>query len=498
MDSIWQINAALALSALLVLAGIGSSLIARRFGAPLLLVFLVVGMLAGEDGPGGLGFDSYEFAYVIGSLALAVILFDGGLRTRLDSLRGALAPAVTLATLGVLLTAALTGLAAHLVFGLSPLQALLLGSIVASTDAAAVFFLLHTGGLRLRRRVEKTLEIESATNDPAAVFLVVLLVGLLASAGESGTPPSWGAAFAELARQALLGAAFGAGGGFAIVWVLNRANLPGGLDPAFAVSAALLVFGGTAVAGGSGFLAVYLAGLVVGNRSVRAFPAILAFHDAATWLAQIVMFLILGLLATPSRLLETALPAVAVAAFLMLVARPLAVWLCLLPFGFSRRAVAFIGWVGLRGAVSIFLAAIPTLAELPRAGLYFDVAFMVVLVSLVVQGWTLSPAARRLGVVSGRRDPDPLARIERDLPGQEALEIVGYRLRPGSPLLDPARPRPSWLRPLLVVRGGRVLEPAAAGPPRPDDHAYFLAPSGRGPEIDRLVHPPQARRRREE
>jgi cell volume regulation protein A len=492
VESIWQINAALALAALLVLAGIFSSLIARRFGAPLLLVFLFIGMLAGEDGPGGVSFENYQLTYLIGSLALAVILFDGGLRTKLASLRGALAPAVILATIGVLLTAALTGVAAHFILGLSPLQALLLGAIVASTDAAAVFFLLHTGGLRLRRRVEATLEVESGTNDPAAVFLVVLLVGMLAAVGENGTPPSWGAAIAELAQQGLIGAALGAGGGFAIVWLLNRADLPGGLDPAFAIATALLVYAGASVAGGSGFLAVYLAGLVVGNRPVRAFPAILVFHDAATWLAQIVMFLMLGLLATPSRLLETAVPAVAIAAFLMLVARPAAVWLCLLPFGFPRRAVAFVGWVGLRGAVSIFLAAIPTLAGLPNAGLYFDVAFVVVLVSLIVQGWTVAPAARRLGLAAGRPDPDRLARIERDLPGQDELEIVGYRLREGSPLLASGRPRPSWLRSLLIVRDGMVLDPAAAGQPLPGDHAYFLAPPGRAAELDRLVRPAQA------
>jgi cell volume regulation protein A len=372
-----------------------------------------------------------------------------------------------------------------LLLGLGPLQALLLGSIVASSDAAAVFFLLHTGGLRLRLRVGATIKVESGTNDPAALFLVLLLAALLA--GEAA--PTWGSAALELAQQAGVGAALGVGGGFAIVRMLNRISLPGGLHAPFAVASALLVYGTASIAGGSGFLAVYLAGLVVGNRPVRAFPAVLAFHDAATWLAQIAMFVMLGLLATPTQFLEHLPAALGVAAFLMLVARPLAIGLCLLPFGFPPRAVVFVGWVGLRGAVSIFLAAIPTLAGLPNAVLYFNVAFVVVLVSLVVQGWTVAPAARRLGLAMRRTNPDPLARIERDIPGQAALEIAGYPLRERSPLLDAGWRVPSWARPLLVVRDGEVLEPDVAGNLRQGDYAYFLIPPGRAADLDRAAAP---------
>jgi cell volume regulation protein A len=238
MDSITLVNVALLLSALLVIVGIASSLVAARFGAPLLLVFLLIGMLAGEDGPGGLRFDDYQATYFIGSLALAVILFDGGLRTRFSSFRGALAPAVVLATIGVLITAALTGAVAAYLLDLQVLEGLLIGAIVASTDAAAVFFLMRVGGLQLRRKVNSTLQIESGTNDPVAVFLTIVLVELLLAGRYQ---PGW-EVLVTLAEHALIGAAIGASGGLAISWILNRVALPGGLHPIFVVASAVLVF----------------------------------------------------------------------------------------------------------------------------------------------------------------------------------------------------------------------------------------------------------------
>ena len=480
MDNITAVNLALLLCGLLVVIGIASSLLASRFGAPLLLVFLLIGMLAGEDGLGGYAFNDYQSTYFIGSLALAVILFDGGLRTRLRSFRGAFAPAAILATIGVLITAAATGLVATWLFELQLLQGLLIGAIVASTDAAAVFFLMRAGGMRLRRKVGHTLEIESGTNDPIAVFLTVVLVELLLAGAYN---PGLSVAV-TLFNQAVLGLAIGAGGGLAIVGVLNRVTLPPGLHPLLVVASAVVVFALTSVLGGSGFLAAYLAGLIVGNRPVRAFASILSFHDAATWLAQIVMFIVLGLLVTPSALMRYAIPGLIIAAFLMLVGRPLAVWLCLAPFSFSRREKVFISWVGLRGAVSIFLAAIPTLSGVPGAALYFNVAFFVVLVSLLVQGWTVTWTARRLGMAL--TDPEPeTRRVEIDLPGQLELEMVGYPVLPDSPVLD--RPTlPSWARPVFVVRGGEILTPERAGRLRPGDYGYLLAPPARVQRLDRL------------
>jgi len=478
MDFIYASNWILLVGAGLILIGIGSSLLATRFGAPLLLVFLVIGMLLGEEGPGGLRFGDFKLTFTLGSLALAIILFDGGLRTHAARMAGAMAPAAMLATLGVLLTAGLVALAAIPLLGLEPMQALLLGAIIASTDAAAVFFLLRANGLHLHRRVGSTLEIESGSNDPAAVFLTLMLTTLLI--GESANSAT--ELLLQLARAVLVGGLFGVLGGRAIALALNRLALPAGLHPLLTVAAAIAVFAVTNVAGGSGFLAVYLAGLVVGNRPVRAYANVLSVQDAATWLAQLVMFLLLGLLVTPSRLLEVLLPALGVAAFLMLVARPLATVLCLSPFGFRPREIAFISWVGLRGAVGIFLAGVPMLAGLPNADLYFNVAFVVVLVSLLVQGWTLSPAAFWLRVALPRRDA-PSRRVELDLPGQLDYEMVGYRVAPDCAALRGTR-IPSWARLSLVVRAKQVWTPEQAGGLQAEDYAYYLAPPGSVARLD--------------
>ncbi|MBV9045223.1 MAG: potassium/proton antiporter [Alphaproteobacteria bacterium] len=483
MGAIDTANAVLLLGSALIIAGILSSLIATRFGAPMLLVFLGVGMLAGEDGPGGLKFSDYHLANLIGSLALSVILFDGGLRTRLAAFRGLFAPALVLATVGVLVTAALTGVAAHYLLNLDVAQSFLLGAVVASTDAAAVFFLLRTGGVQLRRRSGAILELESGTNDPVAVFLTMATIAFMAAPGGMGALD----VASLLIQEAVLGAIAGLGGGFLLVWVLNQANLPSGLHPLLAISGAVLIFASTGVAHGSGFFAAYIAGLVVGNRPVRAYAGILSLNDAVTWLAQIVMFLVLGLLATPHRLLGIALPALGISLFLIFVARPIAAWASLQLFGFDWREKTFVSWVGLRGAVSIFLAAIPTLAGLPKASLYFDTAFFVVLVSLILQGWTTKWVAGRLGQIVPRRVM-PVQRVEIDLPGQTDVEMVGYPVLPDSRALNVAA-MPYWSRLALVVRNREILEPAAAGKLKSGDYAYFLAPALRVARLDNLFAP---------
>jgi cell volume regulation protein A len=423
MTSLDQVSIAILLGATLVMAGILSSLLALRFGAPLLLVFLVIGMLAGDSGPGQIQFDDVRSTYLVGSVALALILFDGGLRTRFQSIRAVLAPSMVLATIGVLLTALVTAPVAKYALDLNWTEALLVGAVVASTDAAAVFLLVHTQGLRLRPRVGATLEAESGTNDPFAIFLTLMLVEFISSGNSSAAH-----VVLEFLREAVLGAIIGVIGGRLVVIALNRVALPQGLHAPFVATAALVIFGAAQIAHGSGFLAVYLAGIIIGNRPTRAHNSVVTFLDAATWLAQIVMFVLLGLLVSPLRLGSSAGPGVLVALVLMLVARPLAVFLCLAPFRFSWREKIFIAWTGLRGAVAIFLASIPMLVGLAKAYLYFDVAFVVVIISLLLQGWTLAFAARRLQVALPRADRGP-RRIELDLPGQLEQQLVGYPVR---------------------------------------------------------------------
>jgi cell volume regulation protein A len=479
MSLIDTVSITILFASTLVLAGIMSSLIALRFGAPLLLVFLLVGMLAGESGIGGIRFDDVQMAYTVGSVALGLILFDGGLRTRLATFRNVLAPAGMLATVGVLATAALTAPVAAWALHLNWSEALLVGAVMASTDAAAVFFLLHAKGLRLRPRVSATLEVESATNDPFAIFLTIVLVEILYSGHKS-----WPDIALFLVQEAFFGALIGWLGGHAMVVVLNRLELPQGLHAPFVATGALVVFGLTEAAHGSGFLAVYIAGLVVGNREVRAHNMVVAFLDAATWLAQIAMFVLLGLLAWPERLPQRVLPALLVALALILVARPAAVFLCLAPFRFTVREKLFISWVGLRGAVCVFLASIPLLVGLPAAHFYFDVAFVVVLVSLLVQGWTITGAARLLHVSLPRADVTA-HRTELDLPGQLAQELVGYPVVAESPYLRRGI-SPSWAKLTLVVRDQRVYTPEEAASVREGDHVYFLAPPDRVQALDRF------------
>jgi potassium/hydrogen antiporter len=479
MASLDSVSIAILLGAVLVMAGILSSLLALRFGAPLLLVFLFIGVLAGDAGLGQIDFNDVRTTYLVGSVALALILFDGGLRTRFPSIRTVLAPSMALATLGVLLTAMITAPVARYVLDLNWTEALLVGAVVASTDAAAVFLLVHAQGLRLRPRVGATLEAESGTNDPFAVFLTLMLLELMTT-GDSSVMH----VLAEFAREALLGAVIGVLGGRLVVLGLNRVALPQGLHAPFVTTAALVIFGGAQIVHASGFLAVYLAGIIIGNRPTRAHNSVVAFLDAATWLAQIVMFVLLGLLMSPHRLVGSVGPAVVVALVLMLVARPAAVFLCLAPFRFSWREKAFIAWVGLRGAVAIFLASIPLLVGLGHAYIYFDVAFVVVIISLLLQGWTLAPAARWLHVALPRSDRGP-RRVELDLPGQLEQQLVGYAVRPKSLYLRRGL-IPSWSKPTLVIRDQKILSPAEAEPVAAGDYLYLLAPPEKAEALDRF------------
>lgn len=482
MEVIAGVNIAILLAGLLILIGVGTSLVASRFGAPLLVVFIGIGMLIGEDGPGGVMFNDFRLTFMVGSVSLAIILFDGGLRTRFATFRGVFWPAAALSSVGVLITTVVAGLAASWFTGKPILEGLLLGAVISSTDAAAVFFLLGAGGVMLTRRVAATLQIESAVNDPVAVFTTLLLVELI----QAGGHPTWSMA-KTLVSQGMFGAVFGITGGLAASVALNRLTMSQGLQPLFVAAAAVTIYALTALVDGSGFLAVYLAGLVLGNRPMRGYSSVIGFHDAATWLVQIVMFVLLGLLVTPHHLLTRGWEAAGVALVLMLVARPLAVAVCVLPFGYRLHEAAFISWIGLRGAVGIFLAAIPVLVNLPNGLFYFEVAFFVVMASLLIQAWTMGPVARLLGVALPRTAVSA-GRVELDLPGQLASEMVGFPVAPESPILRGVKP-PSWARLAMVVRGEQVLMAPDAGPLRAGDWCYWIAPPQRAQLLDRLFAP---------
>lgn len=470
--------------ALLVVASILASAFSARFGAPILLVFLAIGMLVGEDGPGGVEFDNFELAYLVSTLALAVILFDGGVRTSAESFRIALRPAVSLATLGVVVTALIAGAFATWLFDLHWMQGLLIGAIVGSTDAAAVFALLQARGMELQQRVRATLEVESGSNDPMAVFMVVVLVEALAAGHTSLTA----GVIVEFVKQMALGALGGFIAGRALVWLVNHLNLETGLYPLLAVAGGVTTYGLITVAGGSGFLAIYLAGVILGNSSLQAMHDIRRVNDGLAWLSQIMMFLLLGLLVTPSQFLPVALPALLVALALMLLARPVAVWISVLPFRLPWREQLFISWVGLRGAVPIILATFPLLAGLEQGAAYFNVAFIVVLMSLLLQGWTIAPLARTLKLEVPPR-VKPLQQIDLDIPGQFDHDLLGYRLESDSLAVgrSPAQlPLPREVEIAAVIRGTQVMNLATLGPLRAGDYVYVLAVPEHVESLNRL------------
>jgi potassium/hydrogen antiporter len=469
-------------TALVLTAGF-SSLIAFRFGAPLLLLFLLIGLATGVDGL-GIEFDNAGLSYFVGSIALAVILFESGFGTPLQALRQAALPALSLATIGVVLTVAIFGAATHYLTGLSWTESFLLGAIVGSTDAAAVFFLLRVGNTAIRDRLRSTLEIESGSNDPIAIFMTLSLVGVAAMGEGDNLGETVVRIAAGFLREMGIGAAVGLFGGWVIVRLVERLELDRGLLPIFVIALSLLVFGLAGAAHGSGFLAVYVAGIYAGNRNIRSYASLKRFQDGMSWLAQIIMFLVLGLYATPSQFGVILVPSILLALFLIFVARPAAVTLTLLPFRFPRAETAFLSWVGLRGAVSILLALTPILAGLPNSREIFNIAFIIVLVSLLVQGWTVLPLARRLGLVVPRRT-GPLDKVELELPGAAHHELLAYRIVEGSPVARTGR-IPRWARPSLVVRDGRSMAFQYAGRLKAEDHVYIFVPDKYPRLLDRL------------
>jgi cell volume regulation protein A len=481
------INALFLLTGLLLFISVLASTISARLGLPLLLLFLGVGMLAGEDGPGGIVFEDFFIASLIGQAALSVILLDGGLRTRVSCFRVGLKPAAVLATWGVVGTAALLGLFATWILDVDWRLGMLLAAIVGSTDAAAVFALLRNSGVRLNERVQATLEIESGANDPMAILLVTALVGMLLEPETA----SLGGFVWMLFSQLGLGAVLGLAGGWVLSRLMAKLTLPEGLYALLILSGGTLVFAATNLLNGSGFLAVYLAGVVVGNRRSHATEHVLRVMDGLAWLAQAGMFVVLGLLVTPSHLFEHGLQALAMAVFLMLVARPLAVLIGLAPFRYKRNELAYVSWVGLRGAVPVVLAIVPVVMGVPDSQLLFNVAFAVVLLSLLVQGATVPVAARLLKVEVPRRD-EPRDKREVWVDDEAAVDLLEYRVAAGSraegrhpdeltadfPGID--------VRCVALVRGGHLHRLTVESRMVPGDSVWFVAPDELAEDIARV------------
>lgn len=474
----------------LTVVAVFSSLVALKAGAPLLLTFLAIGVAAGMAGVDFAGLADPSSVFLLGSAALATILFDSGFQTRFSSYRNAAAPAIALSTAGVAVSAAVMALPAHWIFGFGWMESLLLGTVLSSTDAAAVFFLLRVGGITIRDRVRSMLEIESGTNDPVAVLFSVTLIGLIVDPGAGGADASTlGTVLAflgELALQAGLGVVFGIGGGLVIIAVVNRVRMEHGLYPVLVIALALLFFALSNALGGSGFLTAYLAGLVAGNTTMNPSGAIRRFQDGLTWIAQIAMFVSLGLLARPAEFAAILGPGLVLAGVLIFVARPVAVYLCLTPFGYGWPERLFTAWVGLRGAVSILLALMPVVSGVPLGGTYFALSFVVVVTSLALQGWTVRPMARWLGLIVPETR-GPVDRMEVDLPGIADRELIAYDLHADSPVAR-GKALPRWARPLLVRRNGRVK--AAPRSFLAGDRVYLLAAPSQVPLLDTLFGRP--------
>lgn len=460
------------LAAILIVFGILSSKISARLGLPMLVLFLLVGMAAGEAGIGGIKFDNAQMAHALGSLALAIILFDGGLQTPMNSIKQVWKPASVLATLGVAVTSIITGLAAAYILDVPLYYGLLIGAIVGSTDAAAVFSLLRNAGIHIKPRLKSTLEIESATNDPMAIFLTVGLLEIMVNDMEPGT-----GLLLLFIKQMGLGSLIGLAIGWAAIKIINKIELStSGLYPVMVLAFGLLGFGIAANLGGSGFLAIFIVGVVIGNKNFVFKRTTFLFHDGLAWMSQITMFVVLGLLINPLTLLDIWWQGLLIAIALTFVARPLAVVPVLKLFGFNYREITLVSWVGLRGSVPIILAIYPLMYGLPNAPLIFSVVFFVVLISATVQGSTLPWVAQKLNLTEPP-PPTPAVSLEITALNDVDAEIVEYTLAKqsraaGRRLSQAALPEGTVVA--MITRGTEVIPPRGSTQLKEGDHLFIV------------------------
>ena len=473
-----EVGTILLLVGAILTASIVVALGASRTGVPSLVAFLALGMLLGSDGPGGIEFDDAELARTVGVIGLAAILFEGGLSTSWRRLRQVAVPAALLSTVGVAVTAVLTGLAAYFLFDLTLLEAVLLGAVVSSTDAAAVFATLRF--TNIRRRLARTLEAESGINDPMAIALTIGLIEWILE-------PTSG--FAELAllvfQKLALGLVVGVALGAVAMWAFSR--LPssiGAFAPVASIAAASLSFGAAEVIGGSGFLSVYLVGLAVGSTPSRYRRQLVGFHEGLAFLAQVAMFVVLGLLVFPRDLLDVAIPGLALAAVLVALVRPAAVWLSLVRQDYSQRERALLGWAGLRGAVPIVLGTFVLSSEVEEAETIFNAVFFVVVVSALVQGMTLERVATRLGLVT----PGPaVVAPPLELDALSSLDLVDFAVAgdhaiAGAAVRELGLPRSALIA--VVARGEDTIPPRGSTIIQAGDRLFVLVPHARRADLE--------------
>lgn len=482
--------------ALLIFASIMASTLSARLGVPLLLLFLIVGMLAGEDGILGIQFAEYGLANFIGQAALACILLDGGLRTSFQSFRVGLKPAVVLATWGVLITVVVLGVFVTWLLDVDWRIGVLMAAIVGSTDAAAVFSLLRNGGVKLNDRVQATLELESGANDPFAILLVTGLISLnVDPAGQTVM------GFLLLLLQQLgFGLIVGLMAGFLLSKLLPKLHLPEGMYAILILSAGLSVFAATNLIGGSGFLAIYLAGVIIGNHKAHSTEHVLRVMDSFAWLSQAVLFVVLGLLVTPFNVLDVWYYSVAIVAFMILVARPIAVYTSVKPFKFKDREIGFISWVGLRGAVPITLAILPVMAGVDDAFMLFDIAFGVVVLSLILQGTTI-PLMATLFKVRIPANNEPKEEHEVWVSDNASITLYEFEVQAGAfaigrhPKVISNRVSPDEISVFALVRQQKLVAVTEDTQLKFGDHVWYAMQSNHARPIAQIFNDTKLDRR---
>ena len=447
----------LLVGALLLFASILASKTSGRLGVPTLLLFLGIGMLAGTDGLDIIDFDNAQLAQGLAVIALVFILFSGGMDTQWESVRPVLVKGLSLATVGVLITAVVVGVGVPYFTDLTLMEGLLLGAVISSTDAAAVFTILRSQNIKLKANLRPLLELESGSNDPMAFFLTTGLIQVMMHEGTS----LWSLVPLFFVQMGI-GAALGWLMGRLMVRTINRIKLGfDGLYPVLVLSMVLFTFGATHVVQGNGFLAVYVAGVVLGNNDFLHKKSLIRFYDGQAWLVQIVMFLTLGLLVFPSQVAQVVGPGLLICVLLMLVARPLAVFITLAPFGMHWRQKLFLSWVGLRGAVPIVFATYPLIAGVHNAGFIFNVVFFTVLTSVLLQGSSLALVAKWLGLQRPKQHKT-LTPLELELSREVKGVLVALNVPYASPavnklIVDLHFPKGTLI--VLVDREGQFISP---------------------------------------